>query len=91
MRYSDSDDANFEQLNKVPNCCPSVAPVIFFFGGSSDLLYISDGVCIVVVSWKGRNYGMRATLSVSCLTKFLVNSIHIYDYKSIFYENIFHN
>jgi len=34
---------------------------------------------------------MRASLSVSRLTKFLVNSIHIYGSKSIYYENTFRN
>jgi hypothetical protein len=35
------------------------------------------------------NYGLRASKSGSCLTKFLVNDIHIYDSESIYYENTF--
>jgi len=35
--------------------------------------------------------GLLVTLSVSCLTKFLVNNIYIYDSKLIYYKNIFHN
>ena len=42
-------------------------------------------------SWKGCNYGMHTGLSVSRLTKFLVNNIHIYDSKLIYYKNIFRN
>jgi hypothetical protein len=39
----------------------------------------------------------RMQLRVACqksglrLTKFLVNNIHIYDFKLIYYENTFHN
>jgi hypothetical protein len=34
---------------------------------------------------------LRATKSYLCLIKFLVNNIHIYDFKLIYYENTFHN
>jgi hypothetical protein len=46
---------------------------------------------VLILSLKGCNYDIRANLSVSRLTKFLVNSIHIYGLKSIYYENIFRN
>jgi hypothetical protein len=42
-------------------------------------------------SVKTCNYGLRAGKSSSRLTKFIVNSIHIYGSKSIYYENIFYN
>ena len=42
-------------------------------------------------SLKESNYGLRATRSGSHLTKFLVNNIHIYDFKLIYYKNTFHN
>ena len=38
---------------------------------------------------KERNYGLRATKSSSHLTKFLVNNIHSYVFKLIYYENTF--
>jgi len=44
-----------------------------------------------VPSLKQYNYSLRVTKSDSYLTRFLVNSIHLYDSKSIYYENIFHN
>jgi hypothetical protein len=34
---------------------------------------------------------LRVRKSSSRLTKFIVNSIYIYDSKSIYYENIFYN
>jgi hypothetical protein len=37
------------------------------------------------------NYGLRASKNSSRLTKFLVNSIHIYGSESIYYENTFCN
>jgi hypothetical protein len=43
------------------------------------------------MSRKEYNYGIRASWSVSRLIKFLVNNIHIYDSKSIYYENTFYN
>jgi hypothetical protein len=43
------------------------------------------------MSQKEYNYGIRASWSVSRLIKFLVNNIHIYDSKSIYYENTFYN
>jgi hypothetical protein len=42
-------------------------------------------------SVKECNYGLRAAKNNSCLNKFLVNGIHIYDSKLIYYENTFHN
>ena len=36
-------------------------------------------------------YGLHATKSDSRLTKFLVNNIHSYVFKLIYYENIFRN
>jgi len=36
-------------------------------------------------------YGLRASKSSPRLTKFLVNTIHIYDSKLIYYENTFRN
>jgi len=45
----------------------------------------------IPVSMKRCNYGLRARKSSSRLIKFLVNNIHIYDSKSIYYENIFRN
>jgi hypothetical protein len=41
------------------------------------------------LSWKEGNYGLHATKSGSCLIKFLVNNIHIYGFKLIYYENTF--
>ena len=40
---------------------------------------------------KKYNYELRATKSDSRLTKFLVNNIHGYVFKLIYYENTFHN
>jgi hypothetical protein len=37
------------------------------------------------------NYGMRVSESASRFTKFLVNSIYIYGFKSIYYKNTFCN
>jgi hypothetical protein len=37
------------------------------------------------------NYVLRASKSSSHLTKFLVNTIHIYGSKIIYYKNTFHN
>jgi hypothetical protein len=34
---------------------------------------------------------LRATKSDSRLTKFIVNNIHIYSFKLIYYKNTFHN
>ena len=46
---------------------------------------------LVPLSIKEYNYGLRISKSSSCLTKFLVNIIHIYISKIIYYENIFLN
>ena len=46
---------------------------------------------VLPLSMKTYNYGLHARKSSSHLTKFLVNSIHIYGSKSIYYENTFHN
>jgi hypothetical protein len=40
---------------------------------------------------KERNYVLRVAKSSSYLIKFLVNTIHIYGSKIIYYENMFHN
>jgi hypothetical protein len=37
------------------------------------------------------SYGLRAGKSISRLTKFLVNIIHIYNSKIIYYKNTFYN
>ena len=42
-------------------------------------------------SKKGCNYKLRANKSSSRLTKFLVNTIHIYGSKLIYYKNTFCN
>ena len=41
--------------------------------------------CQLPLSKKGRNYGFRVIKSGSSLTKFLVNIIHIYCSKIIYY------
>ena len=46
---------------------------------------------ILSPSLKECNYELRVTKSNSCFTKFLVNIIHIYGHKLIYYENIFRN
>jgi hypothetical protein len=37
------------------------------------------------------DYEIRANHTSPSLTKFIVNSIHIYVSKSVYYKNIFHN
>jgi hypothetical protein len=46
---------------------------------------------MLALSRKERNYGLRASKNGLRLTKFLVNTIHIYNSKTIYYENTFHN
>jgi hypothetical protein len=53
--------------------------------------HYDQNMFVLPLSLKVFNYSMRASLSVSRLTKLLVNSIHIYGSKSICYENIFRN
>jgi hypothetical protein len=53
--------------------------------------HYDQNMFVLPLSLKVCNYSMRANLSVSRLTKLLVNSVHIYGPKSICYENIFHN
>jgi len=46
---------------------------------------------VLPLSNKTWNYGLRAEKSSLRLIKFLVNTIHIYDSKLIYYENAFRN
>lgn len=52
------------------------------------LVVILVKYCILPLSGKECNYGLRAIKSSSRLT---VNTIHIYDSKLIYYKNTFHN
>ena len=63
-----------------------------------DLLWEKNIIPTKKISWKvriireaNRAYRLCATKSYSCLIKFLVNNIHIYDFKLIYNKNIFHN
>jgi hypothetical protein len=64
--------------------------IIFYLNVFSDIFSIFSST-VLPPSLKEYNYGLRATKSDSCLTKFLVNGIHIYGFKLIYYKNIFHN
>ena len=46
---------------------------------------------ILSLSLKRCNYDIRVSLITLYLTKFLVNSIHIYGFKLIYYKNTFYN
>ena len=48
-------------------------------------------IIVLPLSKKECNHGLRASKSGSRLTKFLVNTIHIYSSKIIYYENTFRN
>ena len=61
------------------------------YASSIYLQKISRSCELLPLSPEGCNYGMRVSLSASQLIKFLVNSIHIYGTKSIYYENTFCN
>jgi len=52
------------------------------FGSSSPFI-------VLPLSRKEYNYRLRASISGSRLTKFRVNTIHIYGSKKIYYENTF--
>ena len=54
------------------------------------LRVLTDYSVVLPPSKKEYNYRLCAIKSSSRLTKFLVNSIHIYDSKIIYYKNIFH-
>jgi hypothetical protein len=69
-----------------------LAPFIPWVSSSSETdEIISASKLVLPLSLKECNYGLRATLSASRLTKLLVNNIHIYSSKLIYYENTFHN
>ena len=46
---------------------------------------------VLTPSRKEYNYELRASKNSSCMTKFLVNNIHIYGFESIYYANTFRN
>jgi hypothetical protein len=68
----------------------TVGPIICT---TTNLTLSDDDVAtsVKIASTQECNYGMRVSESVSCLTKFIVNNIHIYGFKSIYYKSTFCN